>query len=699
MPYDVPPIGFVHGQPFEIQGRFCRFIRRTRDGCAVFEEEVSGRPEVFRDEDILRLIEKGAFTVKVVAPQLRGGGRRLSVADLALDPELAAMTQRRLSWMLALERLGFTRFTEATRQEVAEDLKDPEGVPGLSTLRGWRKLWLDSGRDVASLIPRVRERGSRERRLPRALIDIIVDGLVQGWLRPEEPCVTHAYGTIQTKFDEYNATLPPELRLKKMPSLSTVYREIVRTFDHYTITLKREGRVAVNNKERPVGPGPETTRVNETWELDDTVADCMVVMEMKDKALGTTVFVPLGRPWITAVIDRHTAYCPGFDIGFEPPGIIPAFACLRVAVLPKMWVKDSYPDIQKPWVSYGAPLILHTDNLSGYKTDEFYIGCGNIGADIQHSPVMKPWYKGMIERFLGTLTRQVFRRLPGTTFGDVYKKMGKEPPESVAIVTLDELRYLVTKWLLEVYHETPHPTSGLTPRQAYEASAREHPLPPPESPQRLDEKLAIYEVQTIQRYGVQYKDLLYQSVDLMNMRIAPGASEKFIVIVNPRNLGSITVRDPLSKEQCVAYCKAAEGLTLAQHVVAQQWKKTQLARADEAHGITPEERQAQVLRAHDFLRQFADEKAGKGKKTERAPFIRHKFSGSNLPDYPQETSGDNRPVSEALFGESGVESGKPDSAEGQAAPPDDEDAVDLDALAERMGIKADKLENKAQKDG
>jgi putative transposase len=95
----------------------------------------------------------------------------------------------------------------------------------------------------------------------------------------------------------------------------------------YPLIANRFGRVNADRAIKNLGVGPQGDYPLGEVEVDHTLLDIIVVHEN-----GET---PLGRPWLTGLIDRYSRMIIGLAISFAPPSWVSVMEGLRVAVLPK----------------------------------------------------------------------------------------------------------------------------------------------------------------------------------------------------------------------------------------------------------------------------------------------------------------------------------------------------------------------------
>lgn len=104
-------------------------------------------------------------------------------------------------------------------------------------------------------------------------------------------------------------------------------RQVAMGVDRYQITRARFGREAANAKLKPRGAGVITTRPLERVEVDHFMVDVHLVCGRTGQ--------PLGRPWLTLVVDHYSGMLLGYHLTFAPPSTASVLAALRHAILPK----------------------------------------------------------------------------------------------------------------------------------------------------------------------------------------------------------------------------------------------------------------------------------------------------------------------------------------------------------------------------
>jgi putative transposase len=303
----------------------------------------------------------------------------------------------------------------------------------------------------------------------RALLEEVVN---ETYLTDRRLTVVAVHKHVEAGFAEHNAALPKSVRLP-VPSLNAVYAQ-VRRIDAFTRDYCRLGKRVAEHRHRLLKSGPVTGAHHERWEIDHTTVNCLAV----DGKTGAVI----GRPTITAIIDRHTRMIMGFHISFDGPCTSATMECLRMAILPKGSLLARHPSIKGVWPWFGKPLIIVPDNEADFRSTSFVEACLRPGTDVDYPPVLKAWYKGTIERFFRTLAVDVFHRMPGTTFSNFYERNGEATPEMAAVVTLAELEFYVLQYVVDVYHARKHRGLDRPPIEAWKASVAANGLLPPPDP-------------------------------------------------------------------------------------------------------------------------------------------------------------------------------------------------------------------------
>jgi putative transposase len=665
--------GIPVGQHVALDGKLLRFVRRGRDREArlVFEG-ADGVPADMTDLELLRLQDGGRLRVLAQAEASdlleREGKPRVTAA--VADPAACEEMRRRHDYVRGWERAGRPSRTPRgigpVIEAVFEERRARKAVPVEADPPGWRTTlryiadWVDSGGDPQSLVPQTDCRGNSEDRLHPKAREILESTVDEWYWVDTRPTMVAAHRHVEVAFEDHNAALPEADRLP-VPTIKSVRRYIARV-DAYTADCTRKGRRAADHAYRPVLSCPATTRHNEVWEIDHTTVNVIVVD-------GLETLLPIGRPTITAVIDRHTRAVPGTSIGFDPPGTMPVMQCLRHAILPKKELLAGTADVSSvPFM--GLPGTIVPDQGREFKGMAFVQGCLSLGIDVQYAPVLKAWYKGKIERFFRTLATDVFHRVPGTTFASWFERNKEAIPESVAVVTLQELTMHVDRYLADIYHRRRHRGLNLSPLEAWNESVRLHPMPVPPDREKVLAALSLAGYRVPQRYGIQFEGLFYNSADVARYRIRAGMPKAVRISVDADDLTSIRFLDPETNAFVTVpivpgMLGRVRGVTLEKHKLARALQRSNPATLAGKAGLA---------RAYTLIDRAMREKGAKSGLAQRKDAARY-WAAATRAARPEEA-----PAFDAAVGAEGVSEGIYDDGEDPGAGVPDDELVGADRM-------------------
>ena len=305
----------------------------------------------------------------------------------------------------------------------------------------------------------------------------------------------------------------------------------------------------------------------ERAEIDHTLLDLMVV----DDQSG----LPLGRPSVTACIDCYSRCILGIYIGFNPPSYQSVAACLKDCFLPKVNLPRDYPGIVNEWPAYGVMHNLVVDGGLEFYSASLEQVCLSLNINWIAAPRRTPWFKGKIERFLGTMNRSVAHGVPGTTFSNIFEK-GDYNPAKHAVVTLSTLRKVVRMWIADVYHQQVHRSLHTTPAKMWTSSIRPEDIRLPDETTQLDVVMGRVESRSLTHKGIEFEGLFYNSPELTELRRKEGANLIVEIRITEDDIGSIYVLSPkTSKAYTVPAldCEYANGISLWQHKVIKNYQR------------------------------------------------------------------------------------------------------------------------------
>jgi hypothetical protein len=167
--------------------------------------------------------------------------------------------------------------------------------------------------------------------------------------------------------------------------------------------------------------------------------------------------------------------------------------------------------------------VLVVDNAIELHRD-LELACLQLGIELQHMPVRKPWFKGSIERWFRTLNTDLIHVTPGTTFSHFLER-GEYDSQKHACITLDRLWELLHLWIVDVYTQEVH--SGIgghlrgkgVPARLWQLALEAQFVPRlPSSRNDLLVLLTRTTKRKVHHYGIEFENLLYQNSALAPLR-------------------------------------------------------------------------------------------------------------------------------------------------------------------------------------
>lgn len=459
-------------------------------------------------------------------------------ADISSLPELQQKAiWRKLEYVKsAIKILGDTPTSSnllPVIEQVAERLED-ESKPACGTLYRWWQRYTSSSCDLLAL--RDKKPGKvGYRAFSKIVIDELNEIIENTYFTEQKLCKKYVYQIFKNRITELNLARKIPLRF---PSQAHFYR-LMAQLNSYDVMAAREGKRTADMHFRATGAGPIVRYILERVEVDHTILDVHAVNPETGKVEG--------RPTLTVILDVHSRMVLGLYIGFEPPSQLSVMRALRHAILPKDLSEERYKGIDGSWPTYGNPTTLICDNGLEFHSDSLKRFCGELNIDLQFCPKKSPQYKGTVERFIGTLNRQVCHMLPGTTFSNV-KQRGEYDSEGKACLTLEEIRTLIYRWTVDIYSQQIHSVTKRPPIALWQEGLKTIEPMLPESVQQLNLALTLETRRTLTHQGIEIFNQFYNSSALKALR--ERAPENYTVIVryDEENIGSIWVYDERSAD-------------------------------------------------------------------------------------------------------------------------------------------------------
>lgn len=431
--------------------------------------------------------------------------------------------QHPLKFEALCERLGFSR------------------PPSKSCIARRVARWYRTQEDETSLAPDYHLRGGRGRTRLSAEVEALADWHIDNRLLPVRSTLCSVYFGFLADLKKRNEFRPPNDQLKA-PALAT-FRRRAKAKGAYVLYAAKHGKAAAERKFRSAGRlfGAESSFDGEVA-IDHTPLDLFVVDEKTGLALG--------RPRLTVMLHTGTKAVLGMDFGFGGNSTAAVLDCIKHAVLPKPSMVEG--NISIDWRCFGLFLVLKCDNGREFHSEDFKRCAAELGFSIHYCPTRQPWFKGAIERFLGTLNRDFAASLPGASEAHFYLRQKVSDPANDAVITLGDLKRFLHHWVVNIYMQTPH--KGLkqrTPQQAWDECIGVHTINLPAIPDEVDVACAISCRRRLQHYGIDLLGLSSfnnEAIQAIRRKYQFQRAVHVDVRYSPHQLGRVWVQDPDSKE-------------------------------------------------------------------------------------------------------------------------------------------------------
>ena len=494
----------------------------------------------------------------------KSGGESLSISKLdvvkgpldSYSQEDQAIAMRKMAYIkLAIKELGEKPSCEKLKvhlQAFSQHIGD-KTPPGAYTAYRWWRDWRRSGEDISVLVPKPNKgRVSSYIQDYRALLSEVRDELIYQKVPGTK---LDAYQLFKSKIIEMNSLKAMPLNV---PSKATFHRLLDKVIDPYELVLTQEGRQVANKVFRATGEGVRTTRILERVEIDHTPINLMVIDEVTGEVSG--------RPSLTVIIDHYSKMPLGIYVGFEPPSGVSVMRAIRNAILPKTELEKQFPDFKHKWPAYGIFGLMACDNGSEFHDKQLKRMCNELNIELLFCPKQHSWYKGSIERFVGTINDAVCNKMDGTTFSNITDR-GEYKSVAEAKHTLKDLEHYLLDWIINIYNVDFHESLGDTPFNVWTEGLKQFEPSLPASKASLDLTLTQEHQRKVNHEGVSFSRLKYNSAELGLLRQQSKNNLTARIRIDPENLGSVWVYDEFDGVFFSVPCstpEVAEGLSLRQ---------------------------------------------------------------------------------------------------------------------------------------
>jgi putative transposase len=423
-------------------------------------------------------------------------------------------------------------------------------------------------------------RGERQRRFPKVTQALMKRWAAWYWTRLGWAMID-AYAKFTKRLEYINGRRfrGGMLPLLKRPSYTTFCLE-VHKLENFESFKHKHGAKKAAARFKACGTGLSASRFLRLGCMDHTVLDGMAVID-------TSWMLPVGRPWLTILIDVRTRCVVGFVLSFEPPSIYSVMECIKRANRPKAQntaLSKEYPVLTRIFGRFDEIVVDNGKEFSGTSLED---AMADVGTTIRLAPVASPTYKAIVERFFRTLNQLLNTKLPGAVFKtDLLREMGYDPSKD-AVLTIEQLESFIYE-ALATYHVGLHSGVGAPPAQLWQQDMNAYGIDVIGHDRALDKMMGavMYPCRVtrsgVSMFGLQFHDenkvggLLEDLAGMEPLRGQAKGSATVTVKVkyNPANLAEIHVWNRRRKVYVTLPCldeRYTKGMSLWHHRKVQEW--------------------------------------------------------------------------------------------------------------------------------
>ena len=410
--------------------------------------------------------------------------------------------------------------------------EDKASRPSARTVIRWRKKYNDSNGDITSLVTQNHKMGNREMKVKGD--DKFFDRALVRFLDAKRPSVARAYEFYRDSIIIENE----DIVSGQLPILSyDGFRKRIRSLPPYPVAVARHGKFIADQWFSYKDSHIPTTRVLERVEIDHTPLDLILI----DDELN----IPLGRPYLTLLIDVFSGCVLGFHISYKAPSYVSVAKAVIHAMKPKENLEALGFNLTNTWPCYGKIETLVVDNGAEFWSESLEQACYEAKINIQYNQVRKPWLKPFVERFFGVMNQLLVSYIPGKTFSNILEKEDYNP-EKDAVMRFSTFIKEFHRWIIDVYHQDANANKTRIPIKKWQQSVES--LPPlaisEEEQLHLNIIMGITERRTLGKNGIKFEHLIYDSTALSDYRKKYPQhknSPKKLIKVDPDDLSRIFV--------------------------------------------------------------------------------------------------------------------------------------------------------------
>jgi len=327
-----------------------------------------------------------------------------------------------------------------------------------------------------------------------------------------------------------------------IPSLRT-FQNRINALPKAFVDLGRLGEAAAAKKYAIVLEGVDPIRPLERVEQDEWAFDVQTLLTISKvwQTLSADQKKRLKRIrlWVTALIDTATKCILALRVHREAPSARSAITALEQATRDKSDIARKL-GCKTPWDMFGTPELVATDSATWFTSTAFRVVVNDLGSALFLPPAGAASARGTIERTFRTFGSKALQYFSGQTWGSIEAR-GDYQPEKEASLLVDQAAELLTRFVVDVYHNEPHAgLSGETPRNAWIRLSNTYGVLPPPTGDRRRHIFGINRNAAITTSGICQSGIWYQSDAIQAMR-RKNPKTRVLIRVDRFDYGEISV--------------------------------------------------------------------------------------------------------------------------------------------------------------
>lgn len=490
-------------------------------------------------------------------------------------------TQTRLKYIRKLREAGVTigqkhrigielpRIALDIEAENRTSKFETKAVPSVSTVCRWWRAYQKGNFELYTVVSK-NTRRTVAQKLDDESERFLQDSIESHYLTNTRPNVTQSYDHYSDAFAVENKERESNGSKKLTLVASRTFYSRINALPKFDVMESRLGKDAARHHFKMIKGHMPADYPLDAVEIDHTPLNLYVIDDM--------VYLPLGRPWLTAIKDRYSGILLGFYVSFQKTGLSSIFGALRHSLHSHHMAYQRWPDLVNPWPAHGRGILYVSDRGADFQSLKYRSVITSLGAQYELCQRHTPWLKGSIERFFLTLEQTFFEAMPGRTFSCLKERRDYDPVKQ-SVVRFSSLIYLLHKWASDYHNVQVHSRKKASPLDLWNEGIGMAPPPYPANVDELKVILGLRESGSLSHEGIRYQCLNFANEELGDLMKDIGRDKKVDFVVSPEDLSHIHVKHPVSGEYLKITCTRpdyASGLSLLQHQHLRAQTKAQL---------------------------------------------------------------------------------------------------------------------------